>query len=61
MPRWTGRVVVRGGAVIDGTGAEPFHADVAIQGETIAEIGNALEGDHVFDASNAKKDFAIAF
>ncbi|HTX48372.1 MAG TPA: amidohydrolase family protein [Caulobacteraceae bacterium] len=31
--------VIRGGVVIDGTGAEGFEADVAISGGRIAEIG----------------------
>ncbi len=33
-------VVVRGGLVVDGTGAEPFEADVAIAGGRIAAIGS---------------------
>ena len=32
-------LVIRGGTVVDGTGAEPFAADVAIEGEQILEIG----------------------
>ena len=32
-------LVIRGGTVVDGTGAEPFLADVAIEGEQIVEIG----------------------
>ena len=32
-------LVIRGGAVVDGTGAEPFAADVAVDGDTIVEIG----------------------
>ena len=32
-------LVIRGGSVVDGTGAEPYTADVAIDGDTIAEIG----------------------
>ena len=32
-------LVIRGGTVIDGTGAAPFRADVAIQGNRIAAIG----------------------
>ncbi len=31
--------VIRGGRVVDGTGGEPFVADVAIQGGMIAEVG----------------------
>jgi imidazolonepropionase-like amidohydrolase len=52
---WTGRVVIRGGTVIDGTGAEPFRADVAIEPATglIAEIGEPLDGDHEVDAADS--------
>jgi hypothetical protein len=32
-------VVIKNGTVVDGTGREPYRADVAIQGERIAEIG----------------------
>ena len=32
-------VVIRGGNVVDGTGAEPFRADIAIDGDQIVEIG----------------------
>jgi N-acyl-D-aspartate/D-glutamate deacylase len=32
-------LVIRGGTVVDGTGTEPFLADVAIEGEQIVEIG----------------------
>ena len=32
-------VVIRGGSVVDGTGAEPYSADIAIDGDTITEIG----------------------
>jgi N-acyl-D-aspartate/D-glutamate deacylase len=32
-------LVVRGGIVVDGTGADPMRADVAIHGSTIAEVG----------------------
>ena len=32
-------LVIRGGNVVDGTGAKPFAADVAIDGDTITEIG----------------------
>lgn len=54
-PRWTGRVVIRGGLVVDGTGVEPFRADVAfdaVKGQ-ITAIGDALEGDHAVDATDA--------
>ena len=32
-------IVIRGGDVVDGTGAEPFQADIAIDGDLITEIG----------------------
>ena len=32
-------VVIRGGRVIDGSGSEAFDADVALQGDRIAEVG----------------------
>jgi N-acyl-D-aspartate/D-glutamate deacylase len=32
-------LVIRNGTVVDGTGAEPFQADVAIKGDQIVEIG----------------------
>ncbi len=32
-------LVVRGGTVVDGSGGEPFEADVALSGGRIAEIG----------------------
>lgn len=43
-------IVVRGGRVIDGTGAPAFHADVAITGGVISEIGPRLDGARVVDA-----------
>ena len=32
-------LVIRGGTVVDGTGAEPFSADIAVDGDQIAAIG----------------------
>lgn len=32
-------LVIRGGTVVDGTGGEPFQADVAVDGDQIVEIG----------------------
>ncbi len=32
-------LVIRGGNVVDGTGSEPFRADVAVDGDQIVEIG----------------------
>ena len=36
-------LVIRGGNVVDGTGSEPFRADVAVDGDQIVEIGK-VEG-----------------
>ncbi|MFI4976324.1 MAG: amidohydrolase family protein [Caulobacterales bacterium] len=36
-------MVIRGGAVVDGTGAAPFEADVAISGGRIAAIGKVAD------------------
>src|ERR671917_1578483 len=33
-------LVIRGGAVIDGTGREPFHADVAVKDGRISAVGD---------------------
>src|ERR1700759_2006067 len=32
-------LVIRGGTIVDGTGAEPFEADIAISSGKISEIG----------------------
>src|SRR5690349_10411923 len=45
------RVVIRGGTVVDGTGAEGFAADVAVEGDRIVEVGPNLTGDETLDAS----------
>jgi len=43
--------VVRGGLIVDGTGAAPYEGDVAIQGSTIVAVGKNLPaGDHEEDA-----------
>jgi N-acyl-D-amino-acid deacylase len=44
-------IVIRGGTVVDGTGAPGRSADVAITGGRISEIGARLQGDRVLDAS----------
>ncbi|HWW44206.1 MAG TPA: amidohydrolase, partial [Acidimicrobiia bacterium] len=44
-------LVIRGGTVIDGTGAPGVRADVAIDGDRIAEIGDRLTGRRELDAS----------
>jgi N-acyl-D-amino-acid deacylase len=43
--------VFSGGLVIDGTGAPPQIADVAIAGESIAAIGARLSGERVIDCT----------
>ena len=45
-------LLIRGGTVVDGTGAPGFLADVRMRGETIAEIGRNLphQGERIFDA-----------
>ena len=43
-------VVIRGGTVIDGTGAPGYAADVAVTDGRISEIGPHLDGDRVLDA-----------
>ena len=44
-------LVIRGGLVVDGTGGEPFTADIAIQGDRIAAIGAVSgEGNEEIDA-----------
>ncbi len=50
----TERIVIRGGHVIDGTGAPGIDADVAIEDGRIAEIGTdvSASGAEVVDASN---------
>jgi len=48
------RILIKGGMVVDGSGAEPFKADVRVAHGLIAEIGQDLEaetGERVFDAS----------
>jgi len=43
-------LVIRGGTVIDGTGAPGRRADVAITGDTITEIGDRVSGARELDA-----------
>ena len=48
-------LVIRGGTVVDGTGAEPFSADIAIDGDQIAAIGQvAGKGKQEIDADGLK-------
>jgi N-acyl-D-amino-acid deacylase len=44
-------LVIRGGTVIDGTGAPGQRADVAVDGDRVAEIGEDLRGRTELDAS----------
>ena len=44
-------IVIRGGTVVDGTGAPGYVADVAVTDGLISEIGGSLSGDRVLDAS----------
>ena len=44
--------VVRGGTIIDGTGAERATGDVAVADGRIVEIGKGLQGDRVIDATD---------
>jgi N-acyl-D-amino-acid deacylase len=44
-------LVIKGGTVVDGTGAPRRRADVAVTGGMISDIGEGLAGSHVLDAS----------
>ncbi|WP_313808414.1 D-aminoacylase [Sphingobium sp.] len=45
-------LVIRGGTIVDGTGAQPYVADIGVQGGVIAEIGNiTASGREEIDAS----------
>jgi N-acyl-D-aspartate/D-glutamate deacylase len=47
--------LIRGGTVVDGTGAAPFAADVRVKSGLIAEVGPSLkaDGEKIIDASGA--------
>jgi len=47
------RTVLTGGQVFDGTGADFFDADVAIEGDKIIEVGSGLTGDNTVDVGGA--------
>jgi N-acyl-D-amino-acid deacylase len=47
-------VIIRGGIVYDGTGAEPRQADVAISGDRIAGVGPAVAGAKAKTVVDAK-------
>jgi N-acyl-D-amino-acid deacylase len=44
-------IVIRGGTVVDGTGAPGYPADVAVTDGVISDIGDRLDGERVLDAS----------
>jgi len=44
-------LIIRGGTVIDGSGAPGRRADVAVTGDRITEIGDDLDGKRTLDAS----------
>jgi N-acyl-D-aspartate/D-glutamate deacylase len=46
-------VVIRGGTIVDGTGADAFTGDVGIDGGRLAAVGGSLDGDRVIDADGA--------
>jgi len=39
------RLLFRGGTIVDGTGADPTHADVVVEAGRILEVGVGLDGD----------------
>ena len=43
--------VIRGGTVIDGSGAAPFRADIGIRGGKIAAVGSCGEAAQTLDAA----------
>jgi N-acyl-D-aspartate/D-glutamate deacylase len=45
-------LVIKGGTVVDGTGAPPVRADVAVTDGRISAIGRDLEGERVLDAGD---------
>ena len=45
------RTVLQGAQIFDGTGAPPASADVAVEGESIVEVGVGLDGDRAVDLS----------
>jgi N-acyl-D-amino-acid deacylase len=44
-------LIIKGGTVIDGTGAPAVRADVSVDGGRICQIGQSLGGDRTLDAS----------
>jgi N-acyl-D-amino-acid deacylase len=46
-------LVVRGGTIVDGSGAARFTGDVAVDDGIITEVGGSLAGDRVIEAAGA--------
>ena len=46
-------LVIRGGTIVDGTGADRFSGDVAVDDGRIAAVGGRLDGDRTIDADGA--------
>src|SRR5690242_12848992 len=46
----TADIVIRGGSLVDGTGAPARTADVAITDGVVSDIGDGLDGKRVLDA-----------
>ncbi len=47
----TADLVIRGGTLVDGTGAPRRRADVAVTGGVVTEVGEGLDGARVLDAA----------
>jgi len=45
-------LVIKGGTIVDGTGAHPFVADVAVHDGHIVAVGDSLDGRESIDARN---------
>ena len=45
------RIVFSGGRVFDGSGVDPYLADIAIDGERIVAVGPGLDGDSAVDVA----------
>ncbi len=43
-------LVIKGGTLVDGTGAAPFEGDVAVDGDSITSVGDAASGRREIDA-----------